>query len=242
MNDQKLVTFEGNRPEVVTELQIRGAQVTGRYVPVYGASLRSTYAHIKSVEDDLDYENPVYPYRKYTADKWVSVNQTTHFGMAHKCVDGEASMFESGFRAPRHELIRDPAKMAAYRARWINETEPALREQRFTSSVAAGSAGSTAPGFAPSVQRFLVGVPKSVEVLRQKCVDALGSDGVLRLHVLLPPRFKRSAASMVNPLQIALRDICGVKLNIDMANELWKMRVCSAAAQWREHSPALSAR
>jgi len=170
------------------------------------------------------------------------VNQTTHFGMSHKCVDGEASMFESSFRAPRHELIRDPAKMAAYRARWINETEPALREQRFTSSVAAGSAGSTAPGFAPSVQRFLVGVPKSVEVLRQKCVDALGSDGVLRLHVLLPPRFKRSAASMVNPLQIALRDICGVKLNIDMANELWKMRVCSAAAQWREHSPALCAR
>ena len=127
-------------------------------------------------------------------------------------------MFESGFRAPRHELIRDPAKMAAYRARWINETEPALREQRFTSSVVAGSAGSTAPG-------FLVGVPKSVEVLRQTCVDALGSDGVLRLHVLLPPRFKRSAASMVNPLQIALREICGVKLNIDMANELFKMRV-----------------
>ena len=149
-------------------------------------------------------------------------------------MDGEASMFESGFRAPRHELIRDPAKMAAYRARWINETEPALREQRFTSSVAAGSAGSTAPGFAPSVQRFLVGVPKSVEVLRQKCVDALGSDGVLRLHVLLPPRFKRSAASMVNPLQIALRDICGVKLNIDMANELWKMLVCGARARRRE--------
>ena len=81
VNDQKLVTFEGNRPEVVTELQVRGAQVTGRFVPVYGASQRSTYAHIRSVENDLDYENPVYPYRKYTADKWVSVNQTTHFGM-----------------------------------------------------------------------------------------------------------------------------------------------------------------
>ena len=59
VNDQKLVTFEGNRPEVVTELQVRGAQVTGRFVPVYGASLRSTYAHIRSVENDLDYENPV---------------------------------------------------------------------------------------------------------------------------------------------------------------------------------------
>ena len=59
VNDQKLVTFVGNRPEVVTELQVRGAQVTGRFVPVYGASLRSTYAHIRSVENDLDYENPV---------------------------------------------------------------------------------------------------------------------------------------------------------------------------------------
>ena len=80
-------------------------------------------------------------------------------------------------------------------------------------------------------------------MLRQRAVDALGSDAVLRLHVLLPPRFKRSPASMVNPLQIALRDICGVKINIDMANELWKMRVrayhlaARAARAWLRVAP-----
>ena len=61
VNDQKLVTFEGTRPEVRTELQVRGSEVTGRYVPVYGASLKSTYAHIKSVEDDLDCESQPQP-------------------------------------------------------------------------------------------------------------------------------------------------------------------------------------
>jgi len=60
-NDRKLTTFEGVRPIVQTETQIRQAETTGLQVPVFGASLRSTYAHIKSVEDSLDYDNPVYP-------------------------------------------------------------------------------------------------------------------------------------------------------------------------------------
>jgi hypothetical protein len=183
--------------------------------------LRSTYAHIKSIEDELDYDNPVYPYKRYSEDKWASLNSTVHFGKS----GGEPrddKQFVCSYKAANHELIKDPVLTSDYRSRWINEPEPVLREQRFTSAMVAGLAGTVPGKFAPSVQRFLVGVPKAVEILRDRAVEALGTDGVLRLHVLLPPRWKRSASSMVNPLQISLKDVCGIKINIDQANELYK--------------------
>jgi hypothetical protein len=205
----------------VTERQIRDAEVTGLTVPVFGASLRSTYAHIKSIENDLDYENPVYPYKRYSERQWASLNSTVHFGRTGHVAEDDAQ-FACSFHAARHELVRDPVLLADYRTRWINEAEGALRERRFTSSVVAGTAGTVPGKFAPSVQRFLVGLPKSLEVLREKAVEALGADAVLRLHVLLPPRWRRSRSSMVNPLQLSLKDVCGVKLSIDQANELYK--------------------
>ena len=41
--------FEGSCPSLQTEQQIRNGEVCAQPNPTFGASLRSTYAHIKSM-------------------------------------------------------------------------------------------------------------------------------------------------------------------------------------------------
>jgi hypothetical protein len=147
------------------------------------------------------------------------VTSTTHFG---KQADVPPETFGKGsHKHVPHELVRDPSALAEYRARWINEPEPALRLVRFTSAMTSSLATSVAPAHQVSVQRFLVGVPKSVEVLRMRAADEIGVDAVLRLALTLPATYHRSASSMVNPLRMALQ-AKGVKVSADQANELWK--------------------
>jgi hypothetical protein len=47
--------FPGTRPSVITEQQIRAAESNNVPQPTFGASLRSTYAHIRSIEEYFDY-------------------------------------------------------------------------------------------------------------------------------------------------------------------------------------------
>ena len=54
-DSRKEPSFSGTRPSVVTETQIRAAETNALPQPTYGAALRSTYAHIRSIEDDFDY-------------------------------------------------------------------------------------------------------------------------------------------------------------------------------------------
>lgn len=154
-------------------------------------------------------------------EHYASVTQEVHFGQSYKVHPHDVSEFKSHCARANHELIRDPEALAEYRARWLNEGEPVLRVQRFTSANAAAVQGSVPSNFVPHPQRFLVGVPKSVEYLREKAVDALGLDAVLRLALSLPATFRRSDSSMVNPLRGALIKL-GVKLSVDEANELWQ--------------------
>ena len=52
---RKEPSFPGTRPSVVTETQIRAAETNKVPQPTFGASLRSTYAHIRSIEENFDY-------------------------------------------------------------------------------------------------------------------------------------------------------------------------------------------
>lgn len=56
---RKEPAFPGVRPTIATETQIRAAETTSVPQPTYGATLRSTYAHIKSIEDKFDYVRSV---------------------------------------------------------------------------------------------------------------------------------------------------------------------------------------
>ena len=121
----------------------------------------------------------------------------------------------------RHELLRDPAALADYRARWINESQSTLRTLRFTTTMNQALGTAIEKKFQIVPQRFLVGVPKSLEVLRTRTEEALGMDGILRLALQLPASFRRVASSMVNPLRDSIISL-GITINFDQGNELWK--------------------
>ena len=87
-------------------------------------------------------------------------------------------MSKAGHPARASLVVADPELRGRYRERYTNEPDAAARTARFTSEASA-AASSLGPDFSVRADRVLPGLPKPVEVLRTKLVDARGLDGAL---------------------------------------------------------------
>lgn len=144
-------SFKGVRPpRAETEQQARNQETVSQHVPTYGAALKSTYAHIKSCEDALDYTNIIAPDTRRGAGLWATQQQSVHFGGGGHAEDSKS--FTSHFTIGGGALVRDSRAMATYRGRWLNDGrgEAALNGAeggmgRWARKRAEGVMGSRAP-------------------------------------------------------------------------------------------------
>ena len=228
---------------------------TGKRIPPYGAHLLEktrkpasesgspTSKSFEHIEDRFDYANLINPDRMYPASTWASVTQSTHFGVAHK----DADEFSSHYKLAQTSLTGDADALQAYRKRWINDDDPAVRESRFGAETAlALSAPFSPPLASPAAQppiaalestsrattqrklaattmaasRFIPGATKGVEELRDKMLERYDEDGVWVLLRALPARF--------NFLQLRkIFETLELNISLDRTKDLWKE--CDAA-------------
>ena len=215
-----------NRPSTLTETQIRQAEVAGLPTPTYGASLASTYAHIKTVEQHFDYSNLVYPDRRYNGSTSASIQGTAHFG---KQAAMDTADFSTSYRLGGPACATDPAKLAEYRATHTMDARGAFAvSQRFTTAYASATGGAAVPlRFQPSPARPRAGQVKSVDLLLAKAVDVHGWDAALRLQLALPPSFSKLVlraalarlglrALSINEEKELMKDLCASPEGHDM--------------------------
>jgi hypothetical protein len=189
-DSRKEPSFPGVRPSVQTETQIRNAETLHVPTPTYGAALRSTYAHIKSVEDHFDYSNLVYPDRRYNGSTSASISSTAHFS---KKIDMDTADFSTSYHLGGPAVARDPALLATYRSQNTRDPRGAFAvSQRFTSGAVASTTGSSVPSkYQPVVNRALPGCVKSLDILLARAMERHGWDAALRLRLALPSRFDK---------------------------------------------------
>ena len=203
------------RPSVLTETQIRQAQVAGLPTPTYGAALASTYAHLKTIEQHFDYGNLVYYDRRYNGATSGSIQQTAHFG---KTLPLDTADFSTSYRLGGPAVARDPAQLAAYRATHTTDARGAFAvAQRFTTAHASATGGAAVPlRFQPSPARALAGQVKACDLLLAKASDVHGWHAPLRLLLALPPSFDKLV------LRAALARLGLRALTIDQEKELMR--------------------
>ena len=203
------------RPSVLTETQIRQAQVVGLPTPTYGASLASTYAHLKTIEQHLDYSNLVYYDRRYNGATSGTIQQTAHFG---KTLPLDTADFSTSYRLGGPAVARDPQQLAAYRAAHTTDARGAFAvSQRFTSAHASATGGAAVPlRFQPAPARALAGQVKACDLLLAKASDVHGWHAPLRLLLALPPSFDKLV------LRAALARLGLRALTIDQEKELMR--------------------
>lgn len=204
---RKQPDFASTRPEARTEQQEAAARRLAAEgagsLPVYGATLESQNPLKSKFERKIDYANVIYYRTDCTPAGFESVNKTVHFGAG-----GPTSLsargggeLASGAAAPGHALPRDPAALAEYRARWLNEADPRNRVARYTTVMAAsGGAGAGVPArfLASNAQRFLPGAVKALDALRERLLERHGVDGVAVLAAsFAAARDEAAAAGML---------------------------------------------
>ncbi|RYG56175.1 hypothetical protein EON66_03535 [archaeon] len=163
-----------------------------------------------SIDDRFDYTNVINPDRKYPAYTWCSVTESEHFAGA-----GEKGEFRGTYKLASNGMTSAESTRAAYRARWTNDTEPAIRDARFTTEAVRTLSTSAPEALRPCAQRFLPGTCKALETLREKAQAALGLNAVWMVARTLPTRF--NLAQLKRGLETL-----GVTLSVDEGKDVWK--------------------
>ena len=111
--------------------------------------------------------------------------------------------------------------MAAYRARWLRDDD-GDREERFKTTVVASVNASVPPAFAQRSTRVLPGVPKAVELFREKIIARGGANGIRSMGRMLRILDDNGDGKLQREeLRVGLKDF-GLDFTADEFQELFR--------------------
>lgn len=190
----------------------------GKTIPKFGAGLLAQ-------EDDLDsrydYKNLIQPDTQATSQQWQSVTTAVHAHPSQAAAGSAVPEFGSTYARASHTLVSDKASLEAYRKRWIRESD-GDREARFTTSQVAAVNPSVPKQFRRRCTRVLPGVPKAVELFREKIIARGGANGIRSMGRMLRILDDNGDGRLQREeLEIGLRDF-GLDFTADEFTELFR--------------------